>query len=75
MLSENTVREFGIFDPEKVQFLLRKIRNKGDISEIDQMAVAGILSTQILYKLFIRDAISTDTGSLANLRIVQEPEP
>lgn len=72
ILSENCIREFGIFDPEKVQLLIRKIRNNANISEIDQMAVAGILSTQILYKLFIKNVIVTDTESLVNLKIVRE---
>ena len=72
ILSENTIREFGIFDPEKVQLLIRKIRNNGNISEMDQMAVAGILSTQILYKLFIKSTIIPDTESLVNIRIIRE---
>jgi hypothetical protein len=36
------------------------------------MALAGILSTQLLYKLFIKNAIVPDVESLANLRIIRE---
>jgi len=72
ILSENSIKEFGIFDPEKVQSLISKIKNKINLSEIDQMAIAGILSTQILYKLYIKEAIETNIACLANLKIIKE---
>lgn len=72
ILSEKSIIEFGIFDPVKVQSLLKKIRNKINLSEMDQMAVAGILSTQFLYKLFIKETIKSQIEGLANLKIVNE---
>jgi asparagine synthase (glutamine-hydrolysing) len=72
ILSEDIIKEFGIFDPEKVQSLIRKIKNQTNMSEIDQMAIAGILSTQILYKQFIKNTIEPNINSLANLRVVKD---
>jgi asparagine synthase (glutamine-hydrolysing) len=72
LLSEDSINASGIFDPLRVQTLIRKFKNLELISEIDQMAITGILSSQILYKLFICDTIPTNTESLANLKIVLE---
>ena len=71
ILSENRINEFGIFDPVKVQSLITKIKNKISISEMDQMAIAGILSTQLLYNLFIANKIPT-TDMIKNVRIIDE---
>jgi asparagine synthase (glutamine-hydrolysing) len=67
-----SINAFGIFDPVKVQTLISKIKNGENVSEIDQMAISGILSTQILYKLFINQPINPDTRLLSNLRIVTD---
>ncbi len=53
MLSEDKIEEFGIFNPGHVAQLLKKMRSKGQVSEIDNMAVTAILSTQILHDLFV----------------------
>ena len=45
------------------------------MSEVDQMAIAGILSTQLLYKMFIKDPIVPDISNLANFKIVLESQP
>jgi asparagine synthase (glutamine-hydrolysing) len=72
ILSDTSIKEFGIFDPVKVQSLIRKIKNKTNMSEMDQMAIAGILSTQLLCKLFIMNTVAHDIGNLRNLRIIKE---
>jgi asparagine synthase (glutamine-hydrolysing) len=53
MLSEKKIADFGIFNPEYVNQLLKKMKLNKQVSEIDNMAITGILSTQILYDLFI----------------------
>ena len=45
---------FGIFNPEYVKQLKTKMKLNKQISEIDNMAITAILSTQILYDLFIK---------------------
>jgi len=71
LLSESCIDAFGIFDSQKVNSLIAKIKNQIFMSEIDQMAIAGILSTQILYKMFILNKIDPDTSKLTNVMIVR----
>jgi len=53
-LSERAVREAGLFDPIKVGRLVAKIETGESRSETEGMALAGILSTQILARDFVR---------------------
>jgi asparagine synthase (glutamine-hydrolysing) len=54
MLSPGQITSAGIFDPNMVSQLNAKMRSKRSVSEIDNMAITGILSTQILYNLFVK---------------------
>ncbi len=72
ILSEHNLKAFGIFNPEKVNALITKIKTNQNISEMDQMAIAGILSTQLLQKMFIEEVIPTDIESLQNFKIIKE---
>lgn len=72
LLSEESLKAFGIFNPEKVKALVGNINQQKQISEIDQMAIAGILSTQLLYKMFIQEPIISDISELKNYRIINE---
>ncbi|HMA53950.1 MAG TPA: asparagine synthase (glutamine-hydrolyzing) [Acidobacteriota bacterium] len=47
-LSERGLREAGIFDPDKVGRLVRKVEAGESRSETEGMALAGVLSTQLL---------------------------
>lgn len=53
LLSEKGLKETGLFDPVQVNKLRNKIRESNVVTEIDNMALAGILSTQLLYQQFI----------------------
>jgi asparagine synthase (glutamine-hydrolysing) len=55
MLSEKAINNTGLFDASKVTMLVRKLEKSRDGSEVDNMALAGILSSQIIYKQFIED--------------------
>lgn len=72
ILSEKSVRSAGLFNAQKIQLLVNKINKQKEIPEVDQMAVAGILSTQLLYKMFIQEPIKTDLDKLADIKIVKE---
>ena len=72
LLSEEKLKAFGLFDPVKVRSLVEKIKNTKSVSEVDQMAIAGILSTQLLYNMFIINPVSTDIDALGNVKIVKE---
>jgi asparagine synthase (glutamine-hydrolysing) len=53
LLSESSLKAAGFFKPTAVQPLLRRIQTGGTIGETDDMALAGILSTQLLHHHFI----------------------
>jgi asparagine synthase (glutamine-hydrolysing) len=72
ILSENSIKSFGLFNPEKVKSLIKKIQLQKEIPEVDQMAIAAILSTQLLYKMFILDPITPNVDNMANMKIVKE---
>ncbi|MDE3213093.1 MAG: asparagine synthase C-terminal domain-containing protein, partial [Bacteroidota bacterium] len=72
ILSKEKLGEYGIFNPKRVLALITKMKSQKDVPEVDQMAVAGILSTQLLYKMFILDPIKTDVESLKNLRVIKD---
>jgi asparagine synthase (glutamine-hydrolysing) len=57
MLSEAALRRGGYFDPAKVERLAAKCRtNAGQLlSERENMALVGILSTQLLHRQFIEE--------------------
>jgi asparagine synthase (glutamine-hydrolysing) len=52
-LSESELKKSGLFDTEKIKLFLKKMLNFDKISEIDGMALIGLLSTQIIYDKFI----------------------
>jgi len=55
MLSFDMLKRYEIFNPDSVNHLLNKINLTKRPSEMDQMAIVGILSTQLLISLFIRE--------------------
>lgn len=57
MLSSRAIESAGLFDAARVERLVRKLRTVSSPGEIDNMALAGILSAQIIHHQFI-DAFS-----------------
>ena len=55
LLSPEGIRRCGIFAPEPVERLLRKYKMRGEFSEFEDMALVGVLSTQVLHQQFIEN--------------------
>jgi asparagine synthase (glutamine-hydrolysing) len=53
LLSRRRVHDAGLFDFSKVEMLLKKMTSSNRGNEMDDMALAGILSTQLVYLQFI----------------------
>jgi len=53
LLSPGAIRAAGYFDPRAVARLVQKCRTGMRVSETDDMALAGVLSTQLLHHLFV----------------------
>jgi asparagine synthase (glutamine-hydrolysing) len=72
LFSEKNIRESGYFDPARVQSLMTKVNSGGNYSEVDQMAIAGILSTQLLHEKFIVDRMPDQSSLLGNIKLIHE---
>jgi asparagine synthase (glutamine-hydrolysing) len=55
VLSESSLKDTGLFDPSKIKILLRKATSDRPLSETEDMALAGIVSTQILHREFVKN--------------------
>ena len=73
MISRETLRETGIFNPESVQALIDKYRRSGQATETENMAIATIMSTQMLYRQFIEGKNEgLSVNKLVNLKLIEE---
>lgn len=63
MLSPGRIREFGVFNCDPVELLVRKVKEGRAIGARDNMALVGILSTQLLMDQFI---YRRNTGCASN---------
>ncbi len=54
LLSLEVLREVGLFVPQSVQKLLEKVRKSQHVSEMDEMALCGIITTQLWYQTFVK---------------------
>ncbi|MBN2175633.1 MAG: asparagine synthase (glutamine-hydrolyzing) [Bacteroidales bacterium] len=59
LLSQQSIQSSGYFDFDLVDKLANKFRKGETTSEVDNMALAAILSTQLLHNMFIRHAPGT----------------
>ena len=67
MMSEDAIRAAGVFEPRAIRQLWQKCRARrddGQFSNSDNMAVVGVLSTQLLHEHFVR-RLPARSGELA----------
>lgn len=69
-MSEASLGKTGIFDPAKVTKLLRKLEATDAPSEVDSMALVGILSSQIVYQQFVEDFSARSISTVSPTLIV-----
>jgi asparagine synthase (glutamine-hydrolysing) len=55
LLSEAALRESELFNPPAVAQLVRKAQSGAQLSEVDEMAIAGVLSAQLVYQQFVQE--------------------
>ena len=72
ILSSKYLDAYGLFQTQKANTLINKIRLQKNISEVDQMAIAGILSTQLLYRMFIENPILAKIETNRKIKIIKE---
>lgn len=72
ILDEKCLREYGVFNPEKVLQLFDRLKKQDIMPEIDQMAVVAIISTQLICKMFLARSTPERSGELLNIKLVLE---
>jgi asparagine synthase (glutamine-hydrolysing) len=55
VLSERPLEKAGLFDAKKVARLLQKLQKTDNPSEIDNMALVGVVSSQLVHQQFIEE--------------------
>lgn len=68
VLSERALRDTGLFVPESAQRVLAKVRDGQSFSEMDEMALFGIITTQLWHQTFIKKTatpVSVDAATPA----------
>jgi asparagine synthase (glutamine-hydrolysing) len=68
LLSADCLQRYGIFEPGPVAKLLEKVRSGRPISVRDNMALVGIVSTQLLIRQFV-ESMSRSSGNADQTRI------
>jgi asparagine synthase (glutamine-hydrolysing) len=73
ILNSHAITDYGIFNPELTSRLIEKIRTTGTASEIENMIVTGIISTQLFHRFFIAGESPVSVSKPNNvLRILKE---
>lgn len=72
MLAPAYFKKAGVFNFDSISNLLNKIEKSGTATEVEDMIVASVVSTHLLYHQFIEKRIdNTGNPELANLKIVK----
>ncbi len=79
LLSPEAIRDAGCFEPQAVQKLFAKAvsvaAGRGGLSEVEDMALVGILSTQLVFQQFVRGKdVPSRRRILEPLRIIDRLE-
>lgn len=72
MFTKKSIEQTGIFDYNQIEKLIKKIKNKGNATEIENMSITAILSTQLINELFIRNSKSSDLLPMDDCKIINE---
>jgi asparagine synthase (glutamine-hydrolysing) len=71
LLSPESLRRTAYFHPGAVTGLVNKARTHDDLGEMDEMALVGILSTQLVDHLYLRQRpLTVETSPLPRLKTV-----
>jgi asparagine synthase (glutamine-hydrolysing) len=77
LLGENGIRRTGIFSYPAIQKLKEKVGSSTLVTEIENMALAGIISTQLLYHQYLLNDMRYKPSllTLKNIHIQYEQNP
>ncbi len=70
LLSEENIQNTGYFEPMAVKKLVQKTAGGANLSEIEDMALVGILSTQLVHHHFVQGSGSRFSEPLTHTRVI-----
>ncbi len=71
-LSEKRLKETGVFDPSSVDKLMQKLKKGSGVNEVDNMALMGILSTQVLNEIYVKKYRCLRKDEISQGRVMNE---
>ena len=72
MLTPEYFKRAGIFEFSSISNLLLKIERTGNSSEVDDMVLASVISTHLLFDQFIEKKHERFQEGLNNLKIIND---
>ncbi|MBN2486817.1 MAG: asparagine synthase (glutamine-hydrolyzing) [Bacteroidales bacterium] len=73
MLSDGYLAKTGMFNPESVKALINKIKQTNNATETENMAIAAIVSSQMLHYQFIENKNEgLSVNKLVNLKLIEQ---
>jgi len=76
LLSENDINLTGMFSYNTVQKLQNKITAGALVTEMENMALSGIISSQLIYHQYIlKDSFRPSVSKLNNCKVIHEKNP
>jgi asparagine synthase (glutamine-hydrolysing) len=73
MLSDQYIKKVGVFNPESVHAVLSRITKNGNSTEVDNMLLTFVISTHLLFDLFIDNNNSRfKPAKLTNLLLIDD---
>jgi asparagine synthase (glutamine-hydrolysing) len=72
LLSEKALQSSGYFDPPAVTKLVQKVTSGMRLSEVEDMALVGILSTQLVDELFVKGFKIPTIHSQKHLKVIND---
>ena len=76
LLSEKEINKTGLFSYPVIEKLLQKISTGDMATEIENMALAGTISSQLIYHQYIlKDSFRPSITPLSNCRVIHEQNP
>ena len=76
LLDGTDINRIGLFNQTPVHRLLQKLSSGVMATEMENMALAGIISTQLLYHQYIlKDSYRPSISPLNNCKVIHEKNP
>ena len=71
LLSEQALRSSGLFKPSPVLQLVRKAAGGSPLSEVEDMTIAGIISTQLVHEQFVKNFRQSPISPTEHIRLIE----